>query len=158
MATAGHPSGNALFCRDDVQQRLRSTNQKVGLPTFGLTRLKDPTAPDPEASSGSTVVRLVDWHATGALATVGALVVGLRDARGHAQWQDLDRRPAHLPAALAGRTVKVRDVGNRARVTSPPSPAPADITHLDLLGGLTPASAATASCYLPPGASPRRRL
>jgi hypothetical protein len=60
------------------------------------------------------VVRLVDWHATGALATVRALVAGLRNARGHAQWQDLDRRPRAYPPTLAGRTVKFRDVGNRA--------------------------------------------
>ena len=58
------------------------------------------------------MVRLVDWHATGALATVGALVV--RNARGHAQWQDLDRRPRPYPPTLAGRTVKFGDVGNRA--------------------------------------------
>jgi hypothetical protein len=60
------------------------------------------------------VVRLVDWHATGALATGGALVVGLRNARGHAQWQDLGRRPGTYPPTLPGRTVKFRDVGNRA--------------------------------------------
>jgi hypothetical protein len=60
------------------------------------------------------VVRLVDWHATGALATAGALVVGLRNTRAHAQWQDLDRRPRTYPPTLGGRTVKFRDVGNRA--------------------------------------------
>jgi hypothetical protein len=60
------------------------------------------------------VVRLVDWHATGALATVRALVVGVRNARGHAHWQDLDRRPRTYPPILVVRTAKFRDVGNRA--------------------------------------------
>jgi hypothetical protein len=60
------------------------------------------------------VVRLVDWHATGALATVGALVVGLRNAPWSRTVMDLERRPRTYPPTLAGRAVKFRDVGDRA--------------------------------------------